>query len=128
MLHIATTDGTIVQLRRTNLIANQGQHAGRRFRIDEIQHDGRQHIVVASRKHSSKLRHTIKVLPEVFGLVITEIEEITRELLGIVKRIGTQIVELLNGLYVGTLALIPLAYFEHYELADKIVQFFHWIF
>lgn len=124
MLHIATADGQTVRLRQTVLTAQSGSHKGRAFRIDDVTKINGRHIVKATRKHPTG-RHSIKVLPEVFGLVITELEEITRK---IVNRFLTTWRKIDEGLYMGTLALIPLAYFEHYEMADKIVEMFHTLF
>lgn len=124
MLHIATTDGQTVRLRQTVLTAQSGPHAGQSFRIDDVIKHGRDHLVKATRKHRTG-RHSIKVLADVFNLVITEIEELTRKIKNRVVRTWTKIDE---GLYMGTLALIPLAYFEHYEMADKIVEAFHTLF
>ena len=124
MLHIATADGQNVQLRRTCIVAKIGPHAGRCFRIDDVVKRDGQHVVRATRKHATG-RHMITVLPEVFGLIIREIEEITRRVINRVRRTWMKIDE---GLYMGTLALIPLAYFEHYEMADKIVEILHSIF
>jgi hypothetical protein len=124
MLHIATADGQTVRLRQTVLTARSGVHKGRTFRIDDVTKLNGRHVVKASRKHPIG-RHVIKVLPEIFGLVITEIEETFRKIKARVIKTWTKIDE---GLYMGTLALIPLAYFEHYEMADKIVEFFHTLF
>lgn len=124
MLHIATADGQTVQLRRTVLTAHAGDHKGRAFRIDDVIKQNGRHLVVASRKHRTG-RHTIKAAPEVFRLIITELEEISRKIGQKIWAFWTKIDE---GLYMGSLALIPLAYFEHYELADKIVEFFQAIF
>ena len=124
MLNIATTDGQTVTLHRTTLVAQHGQHAGRTFRIDEIVREGGRHLVIASRRHNRKIRHVVKVLPEVFGIVIHEIEEIGRRVWTAAKWLWLKIDE---GLYMGTAALIPLAYFEHYDLATKIVEFFNTI-
>lgn len=124
MLHLATADGTTVQLHRTVLTAHSGDHRGHAFRIDDVIKLHGRHLVVASRKHRTG-RHTIKVAPEVFKIVITEIEEISRKVWSTIKWAWLKIDE---GLYMGTAALIPLAYFEHYDLADKIVEFFSMIF
>jgi hypothetical protein len=124
MLNITTNDGQAVQLHRTHLVAQHGPHAGRTFRIDDIVHEGGRHLVVATRKHNSRIRHTVKVLPEIFGIVINEIEEIGRQVWTAIKWVWLKVDE---GLYMGTAALIPLAYFEHYDLATKIVEFFNTI-
>lgn len=122
MLNITTTTGQAVKPGRTSLVAQAGPHAGRAFRIDKIVHENGRHMVIASRKHNSKIRHAIKVLPEIFGIVINEIEEIGHEIWNAVKWLWLKVDE---GLYMGTAALIPLAYFEHYDLATKIVEFFN---
>jgi hypothetical protein len=124
MLHIATADGQTVRLRQTVLTAHSGDHRGHAFRIDDVTKINGRHVVKATRKHRTG-RHTIKVAPEIFRLVITEIEETLRK---IKTRVVTTWAKIDEGLYMGTLALIPLAYFEHYELADKIVEFFHTLF
>lgn len=122
MQNITTTTGQAVKPGRTSLVAQTGQHAGRAFRIDKIVHEGGRHLVIASRKHNSKIRQIVKVLPEVFGIVINEVEEIGHEIWNGIKWLWLKIDE---GLYMGTAALIPLAYFEHYDLATKIVEFFN---
>lgn len=124
MLHIATADGQTVQLHRTVLTAHSGDHMGRSFRIDDVTKINGRHVVVASRRHRTG-RHTIKVAPEIFKIVITEIEEIGRRVWTAAKWLWLKIDE---GLYMGTAALIPLAFYEHYEAADKIVEFFQMIF
>jgi len=125
MLNIATVTGQEITFHKTHLIAQTGPHAGRSFRIDNIIHEDGKHLVIASRRHSRTIRHVVKVLPEIFGIVITEIEEIGREIWNTVKWLWLKVDE---GLYMGTAALIPLAYFEHYDLATKIVEFFNAIF
>lgn len=122
MLNLATTSGQTIQLRRTHLTAQHGPHAGRTFRIDDVTKVNGKHVVVASRKHNKSIRHMIKVAPEVFGIVVTEVEEIIRTAWTKARRVWARIDD---GLYMGTMALIPLAYFEHYDMAEKIVEFFN---
>jgi hypothetical protein len=123
-LHLATSTGQTITLGKTTLPALSGRHAGRLFKIEDVVKVNGQHMIKASRKHSIG-RHTIHELPEIFGIVITEIEEVGREIVKFVKWLWLKIDE---GLYMGTAALVPLAYFEHYEMADKIVHLFGMIF
>ena len=122
MMHLATTSGQTVQLRRTHLTAQHGPHAVRIFRIDDVTKVDGKHVVMASRRHNKSIRHMVKTAPEVFGIIVTEVEEIVRTVWAKARRVWSRIDD---GLYMGTMALIPLAYFEHYDMAEKIVEFFN---
>lgn len=117
MLHLTTSTGSAVVLPRMAQ-AQSGPHMGTWWRLDEIVRRDNAHHVRASRKHTIG-RHKITVLPEIFGLRVREtlnvIKGIARRALNFWRKID-------EGLYMGALALIPLAYFERYDGAEWITE------
>ena len=120
MLHLMTSTGSTVSLPRMAQ-AQSGPYTGTWWRLDEIVKRDTTHHVSASRKHKIG-RHKITVLPEIFGLWV-------RETLNVIKSIGRRVLtawrKIDEGLYMGALALIPLAYFERYHGAEWITESIH---
>jgi hypothetical protein len=93
------------------LHAVNGPHAGTHWRLEILHHNGTHHVL-----RCSALRHTMRVRmdfhPAVFGLNVIEVSQwyrITRhDLIRCWRRID-------EGLYMGALALIPLAAFEAFH-------------
>src|SRR6266581_8256956 len=117
MLHLTTSTGTTVQLPRMSQ-AISGPHKGSWWRLDKIVKRDSLHHMSASRKHKIG-RHKITVLPEIFGLRVHETMNVIKDIMCRVRKFWRKIDE---GLYMGALALIPLAYFEQYHGAEWITE------
>jgi hypothetical protein len=117
MLHLMTSTGTTVSLPRMAQ-AQSGPHMGTWWKLTEIVKRDSAHHVRATRKHRAG-RHTITVLPEIFGMRVHEtlnvIKDVARSALNLWRKID-------EGLYMGVLALVPLAYFERYDGAEWITE------
>lgn len=112
MTHLVTTDGTVVTLGRTTLPIHFGSHAGEWWRLDEIFHDGTQHMLRCSRLHRGKVRVRKVFAPVHFALEV--MEEITH-MRALVNRVHHTWQKIDEGLIMGVLALVPLALFEAFH-------------
>lgn len=120
MLHLMTSTGSTVSLPRMSQ-AQSGPHAGTWWRLDNIVKRDSLHHVSASRSHKIG-RHKITVLPEIFGMKIRETVNVMKTLSRKILTVWQKIDE---GLYMGALALVPLAYFEQYHGAEWITELVH---
>lgn len=111
MTYLLTPEGISVTLGRHYSLVEQGPHKGTWWRLDELFHDGTQHMVRCSRKHrAGRVRRVFA--PAVFGLTVHE--ELTRfkHAFNLVIHARRKVDD---GIILGALALIPLALFEAFH-------------
>lgn len=119
MANLVTAEGTVIVLGRHHALATQGRHTGTWWRIDDLFHDGRDHMVRASQKHAvGRVHRTFP--PAVFGLTVQEELSRMRAALNRLHHVRQSVDE---GLIMGTLALLPLAVFEAYHGAEHTREF-----
>lgn len=117
MAHLVTPDGVII-LPGTMLHAVNGPHSGTHWRLERVHHNGTHHVLRCSR-----LIRTMRVRmdhhPDVFGLhVITdEVTHAFRITADDLRRCWHKIDE---GILMGALALIPLAFYEAFHGSEHV--------
>ena len=118
MSNLITPEGAIVPLGRHYARVQFGSLTGTLWRLDEIFHDGVQHMVRCSRQHAiGRVRRVFA--PVVFGLSVQE--EITR--LHHALNLGVHAWQKVDEwFFAGIVALVPLAFFEQYHLAETITH------
>lgn len=109
MTHLVTPDGTRI-LPGTMLHAVQGPHSGTHWRLEELFHNGTEHMLRCSRFVSRIGRVVMALHPSVFGLSV--MEEAEASVRHSVEWLRSAYRETREGLIMGFLALIPLAIFE----------------
>lgn len=109
MTHLITPDGTRI-LPGTMLHAVQGPHSGTHWRLEELFHNGTEHMLRCSRFVSRIGRVVMALHPSVFGLTVSEEVEATMARYWVWLRAAFR--ETREGLIMGFLALVPLAIFE----------------
>jgi hypothetical protein len=124
MANLVTPEGITVCLGRHYAMVEKGREKGTWWRLDELFHDGTEHRVRASRKHpAGRVHRTFP--PAIFGLVVRE--EYTRVRL-IINRLHHVWQKIDEGVYMGALALIPLAFFEAYHGGEVTRQLLTYLF
>ena len=117
MHHLMTPDGQIV-LPGAMLCAKEGPHAGTHWRLEKIFHNGVTHLLRVTRLH--KVGRVVEHFhPSVFGLSMVEITQWWRVTRHDLAHAWHKVDE---WLFAGIFALIPLAIFEHYHLAEPITS------
>lgn len=114
---IHATTGLPVEFGRT-VQAQSGPFAGSWWRLDAlVKRDGVWHVSV-SRSHRCGRRKVVAP-PDVFGLLVREILTLLRRTRNLLVHVWQTIDE---GIVMGALALLPLALFEHFHMAEVIVS------
>jgi hypothetical protein len=120
---LVTTNGETVSLPCV-LPAQMGPHAGAHFRLEAlVERDGKHHVRATRLVHQR--RHVVHVLPEVFGLMVEEVVTAVRHWVNLLHRMW---MKLDDGIVMGFLALIPLAFFEAFHGAELTRQMLEMIF
>lgn len=119
MQHLVTSDGTIV-LPGAMLHAQQGPHAGTHWRLAKVWHDGVRHLLRCTRL-TRVGRAVMDFHPSVFGLNVIEVSRWWRVGSADIVRWWHKIDD---GLFMGALALIPLALFEAFH-GGEVTR--HWL-
>lgn len=114
---LRTEDGVEIRPGQT-VHAVRGAYKGRRFRFVEIHDDGeRIHVTLL---HPHPFRHARQVLhPSAFGLHIHQPLSRAQHVLNGLHHTWQRIDE---WLLAGLVALLPLAFFEHFHWAETITQ------
>ena len=116
-MHLITETGELV-LPGHVLTAVAGPHAGRRFRFAGIHADGKRVLVHHTSPHPFRNARTV-LHPSVFACILRE--EVTR-LKHLVNLCHHTWQRLDEWLLAGAVALVPLAFFEQYHLAERITH------
>lgn len=116
---IMASTGETVALGRM-VQAQTGAHTGTWWRLDDVVHNGREHIARVSR-HIGRSRRVAAFPLHVFGLVV---QEVTRWWHRVVRVVVHKVDDyMLAGLF----ALVPLAFFERYHGAEVITEWVEYI-
>lgn len=120
MAHLVTNDGQII-LPGAMLHAVHGPHVGTHWRLESIHHNGVHHVLRCSRMYRT-MRVRMDHHPRVFGLEmitddVTQWYRITRDDLRACWH------KIDDGLFMGVLALIPLAFFEAFNGSEHCRAF-----
>ncbi len=113
---LASTGDTVVIGRLVQAVC--GPYAGSWWRLDDVRKADGAHIAHASRSHRLG-RHRIAVPAEMFGLVVQEIVSWVRHAVNILCDIRRKVDD---GIFLGFLALIPLALFEAFHGGEATRQ------
>lgn len=108
--HIVTPDGTVV-LPGTMLHAVKGAHAGTHWRLERLIHNGVTHMLRCTRTHRVG-RVIMDFHPSVFGLTVIRVARFFRMSVDDLRAFWHRVDD---GLFMGALALIPLALFEAFH-------------
>lgn len=116
MHKITSITGEEIPLGRM-VMAQKGPHSGSWWRLDGLTETAGRHLVTVSRLVSRLGRHRMVAPPEHFGLMVQQVVTFFRHLKNTCVRVWHK---LDDGIILGALALVPLAFFEKYHLADTI--------
>lgn len=115
---VSVATGEIVSVGR-HVKAVEGPHAGTWWRISELFHDGTQHMVRATHRHTHVGRVPRTFRPDTFGLRVHEEISHVRHAVNTLHHTWQKLDE---WLLAGVIALLPLAFFEQYHLAETITS------
>jgi len=97
--------------------AQVGPHTGTWWRLDALAHNGHEHIVRVTRLvHGGRIRRVAAFPLHVFGLVVSEVAQLWK------RCIECTLHKLSDYIAAGVLALVPLAFFERYDGAERITE------
>lgn len=113
---LATTGDTVEMGRLVQAVA--GPYAGSWWRLDDVRKTDGVHVAHVSRKHRVG-RHVMHCPAEMFGLVVQEIVSLARHALNVLADIQRRVDD---GIFLGFLALIPLALFEAFHGGEATRQ------
>jgi len=111
MAHVVTAEGQII-LPGAMLHAVHGPHAGTHWRLEKVHHNGEHHVLRCTRLLRRVGRVVMDFHPSVFGLNVIEMKRWYRLGRDDLRRFLGKIDD---GLFMGILALIPLAAFEAFH-------------
>ena len=106
--HLVTPDGTVI-LPGSMLHATEGVHAGTHCRLERLYHNGVTHVLRCTRYVHRLGRVVMDLHPHVFGLSVIAVSDLTGLSFEAALRLWHKISD---GLFMGFLALIPLALYE----------------
>lgn len=122
--HLVTPDGTVI-LPGTMLHATKGVHAGTHWRLERLFHNGITHVLRCTR-YVHKMGRVIEYIhPSVFGLSVIAVGRWTRVSF---DALHTAWHKISDGLFMGLLALVPLALYESVHAGEHVRQFLEAIF
>lgn len=113
---LATTGDTVEMGRLVQAVA--GPYAGSWWRLDDVRKADGVHVAHVSRKHRVG-RHIMHCPAELFGLVVQEIVSLRRHALNVLCDLRRKVDD---GIFLGFLALIPLALFEAFHGGEATRQ------
>ena len=116
-IHLITETGDRILPGRM-VLAHTGPHQGTWWRLEGVFHNGTEHMVKASRHtRVGRMRHVFH--PSAFSLSVREVFSRKRRAVNRVHHTWQRFDE---WLLAGVVALVPLAFFEHYHWAESITS------